>query len=103
MENSSIMECIDLIYGVLPKLRNALNLTQEEFSIVIGVSRQTVINMEHKEKKLTRLIVISMVAFFSLRYETATILYEQGWYDNTFVINIEFFEDVLFKIHGWSK
>ena len=58
MENSSIMECINLICDTLPQLRNALNLTQEEFSKVIGVSRQSVINMEHKEKKLTRSIII---------------------------------------------
>ena len=103
MENSSIKECINLICDALPQLRNALNLTQEEFSKVIGVSRQSVINMEHKEKKLTRSIVISMVSFFSLRYETARILYEQGLYVNDFVKDIGFSEDILFKIHGWSK
>ena len=103
MENSSIMECINLICDTLPQLRNALNLTQEEFSKVIGVSRQSVINMEHKEKKLTRSIIIAIVSFFSLRYETARILYEQGLYGNDFVKNIGFSEDILFKIHGWSK
>lgn len=103
MENSSIMECINLICDALPQLRKALNLTQEEFSKVIGVSRQSVINMEHKEKKLTRSIIISMVSFFSLRYETARILYELGLYGNDFVKDIGFSEDILFKIHGWSK
>ena len=45
MDNNDIMECIDLICDTLPKLRNALKLTQEEFSRIIGVSRQSVIFM----------------------------------------------------------
>lgn len=103
MDNSSIMECIVLICDVLPQLRNALNFTQEDFAKVIGVSRQSVINMEHKEKKLTKSIVIATVSFFSLRCKTARILYERGLYRNAFVKNIGFSEDVLFKIHSWSK
>lgn len=103
MDNSSIMECIDLICDALPQLRNTLNLTQEEFSKIIGVSRQSVINMEHKEKKLTRSIVIAMVSFFSMRNETARILCKQGLYSNDFVKDIGFSEDVLLKIHGWSN
>jgi len=102
MDNDNIMECIELVCDALPQLRNALSLTQEDFSKVIGVSRQSVINMEHKDKKLTRSILITMVSFFSLRSETAKILYEQGLYNNTFVKNIGFTESILFKIHEWS-
>ncbi len=102
MDNNGIMECIELMCDTLPQLRNALNLTQEDFSRVIGVSRQSVINMEHKEKKLTRSILISMVSFFSLRNETAKILYEHGLYSNAFVKNIGFSKTILFKIHEWS-
>ena len=40
MDNDGIMECIDLMCDTLPQLRNALNLTQEDFSKIIGVSRQ---------------------------------------------------------------
>lgn len=87
----------------LPQLRNALNLTQEDLSKIIGVSRQSIIKMEHKEKKLTRSIVFSMVSFFSLRKETAEILFQDGLYNNTFVKNIGFSEDVIIKIHEWSK
>lgn len=102
MDNNGIMECIELMCDALTKLRDVLNLTQEDFSKVIGVSRQSVINMEHKKKKLTRSILITMVSFFSLRSETAKILYEQGLYNNTFVKNIGFSKCVLFKIHEWS-
>lgn len=102
MDNSGITECIELMCDTLPKLRNALNQRQEDFAKVIGVSRQSVINMEHKEKKLTRSILIAMVSFFSLRNETAKILYERGLYNNAFVKNIGFSESVLFKIHEWS-
>lgn len=101
MGNNGIMECIELMCEVLPQLRNVLNLTQEDFSRIIGVSRQSVINIEHKEKKLTRSILISMVSFFSLRSETAKILYEQGLYRNTFVNDIGFTESILSKIHEW--
>lgn len=102
MDNNDIMECIDLMCDTLPKLRNALKLTQEEFSRIIGVSRQSVINMEHKEKKLTKAILIAMISFFSLRSDTAKILYEQGLYRNAFVKNIGFSESVLSKIYKWS-
>jgi len=103
MDNDGIMECIDLMCDTLPQLRNALNLTQEDFSKIIGVSRQSVINMEHKEKKLTRSIIISMVSFFSLREKTAEILFQNGLYNNAFAKNIGFSESVVIKIHGWSK
>ena len=103
MDNDGIMECIGLVCDTLPQLRNALNLTQEDFSKIIGVSRQSVINMEHKEKKLTRSIIISMVSFFSLREKTAEILLQSGLYNNTFVKNIGFSESVVIKIHEWSK
>lgn len=102
MDNKDIMECIDLMCGTLPKLRDTLDLTQEEFSRIIGVSRQSVINMEHREKKLTKAILIAMVSFFSLRSDTAKILYEQGLYRNAFVQYIGFSESVLSKIYGWS-
>lgn len=103
MDNDGIMECIDLMCETLPQLRNALNLTQEDFSKIIGVSRQSVINMEHKEKKLTRSIIISMVSFFTLREKTAEILLQNGLYNNAFVKNIGFSESIVIKIHEWSK
>ena len=103
MDNDGIMECIELICDTLPQLRNALGLTQEDFSKIIGVSRQSVINMEHKTKKLTRSIVISMVSFFSLRKDTAEILFRYGLYNNAFVKNIGFSESIVIRIHEWSK
>lgn len=102
MDNKDIMECIDIMCDALPKLRDTLKLTQEEFSRIIGVSRQSVINMEHREKKLTKAILIAMVSFFSLRSDTAKILYEQGLYRNAFVKNIGFSESILSKIYEWS-
>lgn len=102
MDNKDIMECIDIMCDALPKLRDTLKLTQEEFSRIIGVSRQSVINMEHREKKLTKAILIAMVSFFSLRSDTAKILYEQGLYRNAFVKNIGFSESIFSKIYEWS-
>lgn len=102
MDNQSILGCVELMCDELQLLRNILNLTQEDFSKIIGVSRQSVINMEHKEKKLTKSILITMISFFLLRSETAKILYEKGLYNNAFVNSIGFTESVLFKIHEWS-
>lgn len=102
MDNESIIECVELMCDLLPQLRNTLNLTQEGFSKIIGVSRQSVINMEHKEKKLTSSILISMISYFSLKDETARILYEAGLYRNSFVKNIGFSENILSKIHEWN-
>lgn len=95
------MECVELMCNTLPQLRNALNLTQEQFSRIIGVSRQSVINMEHKEKKLTLFILISMVSYFLLRNEAAKILYGLGLYRNTFVNDMGFTESIVMKIHEW--
>lgn len=103
MDNDGIMECIELMCDTLPQLRNALNLTQEDFSKIIGISRQSVINTEHRKKKLTKSVIISMVSFFSLRRETADLLFQNGLYSNAFVKNIGFSEDVIIKIHKRSK
>ncbi|WP_409967957.1 helix-turn-helix transcriptional regulator [Bengtsoniella intestinalis] len=101
MDSSGIMDCVELMCDVLPQLRKALDFTQEDFSKIIGISRQSVINIEHKDKKLTRSILISMISFFSLRHESAKILYEQGLYRNTFVNEMGFSESMVLKIYEW--
>lgn len=103
MDNESIMICIELVCTALPQLRDCLNLTQDDFSKIIGTSRQSVINIEHRQKKITRSILISMISFFSLRSQTAEILRDKGLYSNSYVQGLGFSEDVLAKIYEWSS
>jgi DNA-binding XRE family transcriptional regulator len=99
MDASKIMECIELLTEQLPILRDKIGLTQKEFAIVIGISRQSVIDLEHKNRKVTRAILIAMLAFFSLRRATALVLYEKGLYDMEYAIFLGFNRDVVQRIH----
>lgn len=85
MDNARINECINLVCNTLPQLKKALNLTQKNVSEIIGISQWSVVNTEHREKKLTISIVFSIVSFFSLRKETAGILFQNCLYNNAFV------------------
>jgi len=100
MGPNKIMECIELITDQLPALRDKLGLTQREFSVVIGISRQSVIDLEHKNRKITRAILIAILTFFSLRRETAQMLYEKKLYNMEYVISLGFTSDVIRKIHN---
>ncbi len=103
METNRIVECIELLTDQLPALRDKLGLTQREFAAVIGISRQSVIDLEHKNRKLTRAILIAMLTFFSLRRETAQLLYEKKLYNMDYVIFLGFTSDVIRKIHNLAR
>lgn len=49
MDASDIMVCIEMLTDMLPKLRDCLGITQRELAGVIGISRQSVIDLEHKK------------------------------------------------------
>jgi DNA-binding XRE family transcriptional regulator len=93
------MKCIELLTEQLPVLRDKLGLTQKEFSLIIGISRQSVIDLEHKNRKITRAILIAMIAFFSLRRSTAQLLYEKGLYDLEYTISLGFNRSLIQKIY----
>lgn len=65
---------------------------------VVGISRQSVIDLEHKNRKITRSILIAMITFFSLRCETALLLYRKGFYSTNFVTSLGFTETMIEKI-----
>ena len=100
MDTNRIMECIELLTDQLPVLRNKLGLTQKELATVIGVSRQSVIDLEHKNRKITRAILIAMLTYFSLRRETAQLLYEKKLYNMDYVVSLGFTSNVIRKIHN---
>ena len=87
---ADIMVCINLLTDLLPSLRDSLNMTQRELAGIIGISRQSVIDLEHKNRKINRAVLIAMITFFSLRRESAMILYEKGFYDLRYVSSLGF-------------
>ena len=103
MNNDIILECILLITSLLPKLRDVLGLTQKEFSSLIGISRQSLIDLEHQDKKITKPVLIAIVSYFSLRKETAIILYNSNFYNNEFVQLLGFYPDVIRRIYKIKK
>lgn len=98
MDTSDIMNCIGMLTDMLPELRDCLGLTQREFASVIGISRQSVIDLEHKNRKITRSILIAMITIFSLRYETALLLYRRGFYSTNFVASLGFTTTMIEKM-----
>ena len=95
---ADIMVCIDLLTSLLPALRDRLDLTQREFAGIIGISRQSVIDLEHKNRKITKAVLIAMITFFSLRRESAAILYRKGFYDLRYVSSLGFTTSMIQKI-----
>jgi len=94
MENNSIKEVVEIICVNLPSLRSVLNLTQQDLAEKIGTSRQSIINFEHQEKKLTRSMLIAIVTYFSLRGRSAALLKTLGLYRNSFINSLGFNENL---------
>lgn len=103
MNNDIILECILLITSLLPKLRNALGFTQKDFSGLIGISRQSLIELEHQNRKITRPVLIAIVSYFSLHKETAIILYNYGLYNNEYIQLLGFNPDLIGRIYKIKK
>lgn len=58
----------------LPSLRAKLNLTQEELSGIIGVSRYTIMSIEKKQRPMTWNTFLSLILFFSKNDDTNMML-----------------------------
>ena len=90
MNRQDIMEGITSLEELLPLLRDKLGLRQKDLAAIIGVSRQSIIDLEHKNRKITRAIFIALTAFFSLHMETARVLYEKNFYKLNCVSSLGF-------------
>ena len=99
--DDAIDTCINILCESLPSMRDVLGLTQLEFSRIIGISRQSVIELEHKKKKTTRAVLLAITAYFTLREESAKILFEKDFYENKFVNELGFTTELVIKIHDW--
>lgn len=64
----------------LPMLRAKINVNQEEFANVIGVTRQTISAIENKTRELTWSNYLSMLFLFTQNAETKELLQVLGIY-----------------------
>jgi DNA-binding XRE family transcriptional regulator len=90
----NLIKAIDTICVNLVVLRNMLGLTQQDLAIHIGTSRQSIINFERQEKKITRSLLISIITYFSLRRRSASYLKSLGFYKNKYIESLGFNEDL---------
>ena len=77
--------------------------TQKDFSGLIGISRQSLIELEHQNRKITRPVLIAIVSYFSLHKETAIILYNYGLYNNEYIQLLGFNPDLIGRIYKIKK
>jgi len=73
-ENELFDISIQVLTRNLPVLRKMLGLTQSEFADIVGLSRQTVVNIENENQKMKRTTFMAIMYFFSLNRKTAVYL-----------------------------
>ena len=73
----------------LKKLRMSAGLTQEQFGAKLGISRQTVSNIENEQWSLTWRLYLAMVLVFQ-QYDNSKILME-----NLKIFDANFIKEIL--------
>lgn len=71
-------ELIDKLMENLTMLRAKLNISQEELSGLLGISRQTYSAIESKKRKMTWQVYMSLILFFDINAATHEILRHLG-------------------------
>lgn len=71
-------ELITALVDNLPVLRAKLGLSQEELAIKIGVTRQTIINIEKKKIKLGWTTALALLMLFTFNPLSAVLLTPLG-------------------------
>lgn len=66
-------EYIERMVKNLPVLRAAVGLTQEQLSVKLGVSRQTIVAIENKKSPLSWSLYLAIVCVFQ-QYEDSEVL-----------------------------
>lgn len=80
-------EFISLMIKNLPVLRAAVDLTQEQLSAKLGVSRQTIVAIENGKSPLTWSLYLAMVCVFRLYDESEKLMEMLGLFDRIFIID----------------
>lgn len=94
MEQNPVKGAIEVICVNLPVLRSIYELTQNDLALIVGTSRQTIINFEHQEKKISKSMLISIITYFSLKSRSASFLKSLSLYKNPYVNSLGFTEDL---------
>ena len=73
-------EAIGKMTDNLKVLRNKLNLTQDELARKIGISRQTLVNIENRKRPMTWNAFVALIAIFRAESGTSGLLDHFGIY-----------------------
>lgn len=82
---------IDRMAENLPVLRAKFGLTQEELGLKINVSRQTIVAIETKKRKMTWSVFLALITIFKRNDITAQLL-------NIFKIDTDELSDFILEI-----
>lgn len=79
-EEFSKSEALQKMTDNLRVLRNKLNLTQDELAGKIGVSRQTIVNIENQKRVMTWNTFMALITVFKAERDTSNLLDYFGIY-----------------------
>lgn len=69
-----LKRCTDCLTDELPVLRKMTGLTQENLGQIIGVSRQTIANIENQKRQMKWSTFLALMFIFSLSGESSAYL-----------------------------
>lgn len=67
-------KCVDILTNELPVLRKICNLTQQQLADIVGVSRQTITNIENGKCEMKWSLFLAFMFLFGLDKESAEYL-----------------------------
>lgn len=79
-EEFSKNEAIEKMTVNLRVLRNKLNLTQDELAGKVGISRQTIVNIENKKRVMAWNTFMALITVFRVEQDTSDLLDHFGIY-----------------------
>lgn len=69
---------IEILTDELPVLRAKLGISQEDVSIIVGISRQTYSAIETKKRRMSWNTFLSLILFYGYNEKTASIVETSG-------------------------
>lgn len=84
-------KCIVRMVEYLPSLRNAMDISQDEFAQLLGVTRQTYNAVETQKSKMSWTLYLSIVTIFLANENTKELIREYGLYPH------EFFQTICYS------
>jgi len=78
MQDINKEKLIELLTDELPVLRAKIGLSQEDVSMIIGISRQTYSAIETKKRKMTWSIALSLILYYEQNESTRLMVEGMG-------------------------